>query len=284
MKPLISIAIPVFNAESTIDLAIKSVLLQEYSNWELLIIDDGSSDQSMDIARRYDDPRIKLMSDGTNLGLISRLNTIPSLSRGEYLARMDADDIMHPKRLISQLHFMETNPEVDVIDCAIYSIDENNIITGIRNQNELTLERTDLIKNCLFTHPAVFGKRHWFEINLYDHNYYRAEDYELWIRTFPHTRFGRVKEPLLFYREGNVSISNYKNSMKTVRNIIRNYSPGLIPNFTRNVMLIKSYAKQFIYVVFGFLNLQRLLVARRSKSVTEQAAQKIINNIISYKS
>src|SRR5438045_1632919 len=93
---LVSIGISFQNARATLADAVRSVLAQTCRDWELLLVDDGSSDGSLELARRIEHPRIQVISDGVNQGLASRLNQIALLARGTYLARMDADDLMHP--------------------------------------------------------------------------------------------------------------------------------------------------------------------------------------------
>lgn len=278
-NPLVTVAIPVFNAEKTIEIAVKSVLMQSYSNWELIIINDGSKDDSMNIINRFSDHRIRIIDDQINKGLVNRLNSIPSLARGKYIARMDADDIMHPKRLEMQVEYMESNPNLDVIDCAIYTINEANRIKGIRNTEDLSNSKIDLLNSCLFTHPAVLGKKEWFMKNMYDSNYYRAEDYELWLRAYDESNYGRIKTPLFFYREGNVNISNYISSMKSFRKIVRRYGPSLMSPFDKRIAIIKSYVKQYLYLTAGLFRVQKLLVHIRNNRLTPDQ-EKLSNFII----
>ena len=108
---MISIGIPFYNAEEYLSYAILSVLIQSYREWELILIDDGSSDNSLAIANMYaeKDSRIRVISDRTNKKLPYRLNQLIEESTGNFISRMDADDIMHPERLEKQLRFLETN-------------------------------------------------------------------------------------------------------------------------------------------------------------------------------
>ena len=103
MCTLVTIGIPFYNASQFLEYAIKSVINQTYTNWELILVDDGSTDDSLSIARSFNDQRIKILSDGVNKGLVSRLNEIILNSRGSYIARMDADDIMHFERIEKQI-------------------------------------------------------------------------------------------------------------------------------------------------------------------------------------
>ena len=123
---MVTIGLPFYNAEKYLALAIESVLQQTYTDWELLLLDDGSTDNSLSIAQSYaqKDSRIKVISDGKNKNLATRLNELPSLAQGLYLARMDADDMMHPARIERQLAVLETHPEIDVLGTNAYIIND----------------------------------------------------------------------------------------------------------------------------------------------------------------
>ena len=123
-EPLVSIAMPFYNAERTIGASIRSILPQSHSNWELLLCDDGSKDASRELARAFDDPRIVVWGDHQRLQLGARLNECIDRARGEYIARMDADDIAYPRRLEKQLSFLEDHPDVDLTGgCAVVFAD-----------------------------------------------------------------------------------------------------------------------------------------------------------------
>ena len=109
-KPLVSIAMPFYNAERTIATSIRSILLQSHTNWELLLCDDGSTDASRALAGSFHDPRIVVWGDQQRLQLGARLNECIERARGEYIARMDADDIAYPRRLEKQLRFLMDHP------------------------------------------------------------------------------------------------------------------------------------------------------------------------------
>src|SRR5690554_2768735 len=198
---MITIGIPFYNDEKYLELAIKSVIKQTCIGFNLILIDDGSSDRSLEIAKKYEslDHRIKVYSDGLNKKLAARLNEIANLAQTKYLARMDADDIMHPERIEKQLKILEQNPEIDVLGSNAYSIDDNDNIQGIRmkiDNNEFKL------LDCKsFIHPSIIAKTTWFRANPYDEKMVKAQDYELWQRTLSKSVFKVYTEPLLFYRE-----------------------------------------------------------------------------------
>ena len=113
---LVTIAIPAYNCQEYIDYAVQSVINQTYKNWELLLLDDGSTDGTLQKLKAYEtDDRIRIISDGQNRGLIYRLNQSINLAHGRYYARMDADDIMLIHRVQSQIDFLEKNPSIDVV-------------------------------------------------------------------------------------------------------------------------------------------------------------------------
>ena len=114
----VTIGIPFYNAKHTLADAIRSVFAQTFQDWELILADDGSTDGSAEIARMVDDPRVTVISDGMNRGLPYRLNKITELARADYIARMDADDLMHPERLTLQVQYLDANPAVDVVSTA----------------------------------------------------------------------------------------------------------------------------------------------------------------------
>src|SRR6185437_5833210 len=108
--PLVSVIMSMRNSAATVDAAVRSVLQQTLQDWELIVVDDGSSDQSGAIVARHGDPRIRLVREATSAGLAARLNQMVALGRGEFIARMDADDICFPDRLSRQVARLREEP------------------------------------------------------------------------------------------------------------------------------------------------------------------------------
>ena len=237
---MLTIGLPFFNNEHTLANAVKSVLIQSFTDWEMILINDGSTDGSVEIAAAMTriDSRISLVSDGMNRGLITRLNQIISMAKGDFIARMDADDMMLPEKLQSQMEILMKNKQIDVIDIAAYTINENYEPTGLRGTEDVATERKQVIKNVLLFHPTVIAKTSWFKLNPYSPDFLRAEDYELWNRAFENTVFYRIKKPLFLYREGNVNVKNYILSMRSVRKIIKSCqrSRFIIPHHTNRAI------------------------------------------------
>ncbi len=200
MTPLLTVGLPFRNAETTLDAAIRSVVAQTQVDWELILLDDGSTDGSRAVAETWlNDPRIRLVADDAHRGLATRLNQITQAANGQYLARMDADDEMCPDRLMKQVQFLAENPTVDVMGSWAYLADETGRITGVRK----VAAHAKPIRLALFgyfIHPTVMGRTGWFRTNPYDEHAGWVADYELWLRTYTTSRFAVLPEPLLVYR------------------------------------------------------------------------------------
>ncbi|PIG99080.1 glycosyltransferase family 2 protein [Deinococcus sp. UR1] len=278
-RPLLSIGLPFYNAEEYIQKAITSILAQTYTNWELILINDGSTDESLLQVKKFTDPRITLISDGENKGLSHRLNESVDLSNGEFYVRMDADDIMISNRLEIQLQYMINHPEYHVIGAGAYIIDNKDQVTGMRYGNPFDKhDFQSVLENGGFIHPSVFGRTAWFKTNPYDATAERCEDIELWLRTVDHSHFGQITEPLLFYREdGDQAVKVKKTSMGYIK-ILRKMLSTAKPEYRSSLRkkLMKSYVKIQIRRVAHALGLENRIVSARSQSVTQiqrQAAE-----------
>ena len=262
----VTIGIPFWNARPYLATAIRSVFAQTHRDWELLLIDDGSTDGSVELARRLDDPRVRLLADGSHRGLCARLNQIASMARGTYLARMDADDAMHPERIARQLAVLRADPGLDLVDTATVTVDDDLTPLGIRGDRRLDVRPEAVLRDGLLIHPAVTGRTEWFRRHPYDPLFVRAEDRELWIRTCATTRFARVCQPLFFYREGRAGhLANYLRTERTVREILRRYGPPLIGARRTRRLVMRSRLKSLTYRLGTALGLQGRLIRRRNR-------------------
>ncbi len=207
MQPLVSIGMPVFNCEKTIHTAVKSILSQTYSNWELIVIDDGSKDKTSEIVNSFQDARIQIINDGLNKQLPSRLNQAIGLSRGKYFARMDGDDISYPERLQTQVKYLEMHSDVDLLSTQVVVIDKNN---SPRGTFPLSKSHEEICSNprsgFASTHPTWMGKTAWFRQHLYRPQAIRIEDQELLMRTYKESKFACLPDILLAYRIESFSL------------------------------------------------------------------------------
>lgn len=262
----VSIGIPFRNARRFLAMAVRSVFAQTYDDWELLLIDDGSTDSSTEVVRHLDDPRVRLVADGSHRGLCARLNQIATMARGTYLARMDADDVMHPERIERQLALLRTDPTVDLVDTATFTVDDDLTPLGIRGDRLLDARPEAVLRDGLLIHPTVTGRAEWFRRHPYDPVFVRAEDRELWIRTCGTTRFARLCQPLFFYREGPAgNLGNYLHTERTVREILRRYGPPLVGARRTRLLVMRSRLKAMAYRLGTGLGLQGRLIGRRNR-------------------
>lgn len=268
----ITIGLPFFNNRTTLPNAIRAVFAQSFADWELLLVDDGSTDGSLDIARAVADRRVKVVSDGTNLGLPARLNEIVQLARGEYIARMDADDLMHPDRLQRQVAFLNANPAVDIISTGIYSIDGSLRPTGKRGGTSPAVTARGLLAHrWSLHHPAVMARAAWCRRNPYDCAYRRSQDYELWCRAHVNgmTTFGMLEEPLHLYQEAeSVSLHKMLVSYQADRRVLLKYGPRLGGWYRTGNAIAKTYLKALLWRVFAACGQGMRLVSLRNECLS----------------
>lgn len=230
-SPMISVVMPVYNAEKYIAEAIESILNQTYSDFEFIIIDDGSNDNSYQILQSYavKDDRIKLYRNDINLKLPKTLNFGIEQAQGKYIARMDADDISLPERFAKQIEFMESHPDVGVCGTWFKEFKDNDINSIVRTSTNHASD-TEMLKiqllfgGCFIAHPTVMIRNtvihsHRYDISLGGD----AEDYELWNRLINlDYKFINIPTVLLHYRktEKQTSVTSQSGIKSTTFNII----------------------------------------------------------------
>lgn len=206
---VVSVLMPVYNAEKYLQLAIDSVLNQRFSDFEFIIINDGSTDRSKEIILSYDDNRIRYIENETNLKLISTLNLGLTLCRGKYIARMDADDVANEFRLQKQVAFLESRPDCLLLGTNAYVIDEQNKIIGkiIQPSSNDKLQISLLFTNP-FLHPSVMIRKSVLVRLEYNEKAIHTEDYFLWTEIAEQGSIANLQECLLNYRwhDSNVSV------------------------------------------------------------------------------
>jgi glycosyltransferase involved in cell wall biosynthesis len=272
---LVTVSIPFYNSERTLRDAIRSIFAQSFQDWELLLIDDGSTDSSLEIAGSVRDPRVKVVSDGKHRGLIFRLNQAIETARGTYIARMDADDISHPARLERQVDFLEKNPFTDVVGSSMYSLNCNDQPCGVRSVRSAGISAFARIHNGVFIHVSIMGKRDWFLKNRYSEGFTRAEDQELWARTYNNSLFAAIPEPLVYVREeGSVSLAKYSQSAKTMRRIFRLYAPKEIGIISTVCLILLSYGKVAVYYGVTIMGIRSLLVHARNRTLSTEERER----------
>ena len=213
--PKVSILMPVYNAERYLAQAIDSIINQSFTDWELIIINDGSTDQSKSIIESYNDPRIKHYENEANLKLIKTLNKGIGLCTGEYIARMDSDDISQPERLQIQVDFLDKHPSYVMCGTTARVVDNGGKKIGeIRNLKRNNFLQINLLFSNPFVHPSVVIRRKALENNHYDEYFKHIEDYELWCRVALEGKIANICKDLILYRWHSSNVSVVHNDMQ----------------------------------------------------------------------
>lgn len=198
---------PVYNAEPYLDETIRSILAQTYKDFELLIIDDGSTDKSAEIIQSYSDKRIVFISRA-NKGQTATLNEALKLAKGEYIARHDADDTSMPDRFQQQIEFMQDHPDVDLLGTNYEVVHEDGAPWFTTN---LFTEPDDIKLAILFTnqfgHGTIMARAHIFKDFSYDESFKITQDYDLWSRIARSRQTANLRQPLYKWRYYAQSLS-----------------------------------------------------------------------------
>lgn len=178
--PLVSVCMPCYNAAFYLSECMDSILAQSFSDFELLIVDDGSTDNSIEIIKKYTDSRIRLLRNDHDF--IGALNLLLTEAKGKYIARMDADDIMMPDRLLTQFNYMEYHRETDILGSGmeIFGVRKGFFLPHVTSSS---LSYADFTARNALAHPTVFIRRASFQAKglHYRSDYIYAEDYKLWV-------------------------------------------------------------------------------------------------------
>ena len=202
--PVLSVLLPCRNGARTLALALRSVLNQTFGDFELLLLNDGSTDDSVAIANALDDPRIRILGDGVGRGLPLRLNEGVTAASGHYIARMDADDVCFPQRFAQQVAFLDTHSEVDLVGCrAVVFRDCGEVVGLLPFAPDHAALCAQPWRNIPLPHPSWMGRCDWFKAHPYRlPEVRRAEDQELLLRSYPDSHYACLDEVLLGYRQG----------------------------------------------------------------------------------
>ncbi|MGI9069866.1 MAG: glycosyltransferase family 2 protein [Bryobacteraceae bacterium] len=280
---VVTVGIPFYNARATLRDTIRSLFAQTIHDWELILIDDGSVDESVEIARSVQDPRVRVISDGVNHGVSYRHNQIAEAARGKYIAKLDDDDLMHPERLERQIRYLEAQENVDLVGSSVYTISLDSKVSGMRNCDNSELTPANVLARCSLYQPTLTGRAEWFRRHRYDPRFIRSQDHELFNRTFNCSTVRAMREPLVFYREGRSrTINKYQLSSRWDRQIFLQYGCGIV-GWPATVRLIaSSFIKTEVYRVLWLCRLEELWIRRGRRRLDQQhlaAAQSTLDAI-----
>lgn len=219
MTPLVSVLLPVYNGEAYLAESIQSILDQTFANFELLILNDGSKDRSLEIIQGFKDSRIKVINNPQNLGLIATLNKGLVEARGQFVARMDADDKAFPERFKIQYEYLSGHPEVAVVGTWAQVIDKDGKFIKLhRNPLDHYAIMYELMFGNTITHPSIMMRKDVvISVGGYDKNWQHAEDYDLYSRLVHRHKLANIGQPLLYYRQHGTSVTGTDSSQEIIR-------------------------------------------------------------------
>ena len=203
-KILISVVVPCYNSEKTIDDCLESIISQTYKNLEIILIDDGSIDDTLSKIKDFNDNRIKIQINTENIGITKSLNIGLKLSKGKYILRIDSDDIAHPELAENLFNFLNNNPDYIACGANMLQFPLYNEIKYIEKNEELKI--STLFKSP-FSHSCVLFRNNLQHNLFYDPYFEYVEDYELWTRISKLGKFYNVQKYLLYYRVSELQIT-----------------------------------------------------------------------------
>lgn len=228
----VSIIMPVYNGEKYVQQSIKSLVAQTFMDFELIIVDDGSTDGTAAILDSFTDSRIKRLSNPTNMGLVVSLNRGIAQARGKYIARQDADDLSFVGRLVAQVDYLENHQEVGLLGSWAAKIDERgNVIGSARPPCQTGIINWKLLFSNCFVHTSVMLRRKVFErVGYYSSAAFPAEDYDLWWRVSTEFEVANLPEVLVSRRISSSGI------VVTHQHLIRESAISVIHHAVNNLL------------------------------------------------
>lgn len=266
-KPVLSVYMPVFNAAPYLAQSIESILNQTYKNFEFIIVDDASTDDSWKIIKSYSrrDPRIRAYRNRLNLGVSTNSDIAISLTRCKYLARMDADDISTPDRLEKQLKYLKSNPKTVIIGAQCTIINQNNQVIGFKNFplssasiNDMLFWAVPIQQGYMMINRSLLPKN----FTWYSANKTSAEEVDLYFRLSQYGLFANLNDNLYFYRQVKNSLSRinpkrtfYLTLQSRLIAIKNGFQPSLKAIFINlaEIIVISILPSSFIYNLWYFI-------------------------------
>lgn len=234
--PKVSVVMPAYNAEKYIREAIDSVLAQTFTDFEFIILDDGSTDATAAIIQSYEDDRIRFCPNERNMGVAATLNRGLKLAQGEYIARMDADDVSFPERFEKQITCLDLNRDIAVLGTGIESFCDAGMLSVYLCSCEPEKLKEDLFFSCGIAHPSVMMRRDAIlALGGYDETYNGLEDYELWFRVAERYEISTLPEVLFRYRMhgGQVTKNPSPQFMERIRRLKQRQADRISVTATR---------------------------------------------------
>ncbi|MBN9165781.1 MAG: hypothetical protein BGO98_21230 [Myxococcales bacterium 68-20] len=283
-RPLVTIGVPFRNEERYLEAAVRSLLAQTWTNLEILLVDDGSTDGSLAIARAFRDERVTVVSDGRRRFLPARLNEIVARARGELVARMDGDDVAHPDRIRREVEALEAaGPDYAGAGTWAAVVDERDEVFAVIEAS-VPASSVVALERGLFPHATFVARREWLLAHPYDEALTRAEDRDLWCRTVETSRFVIVPEPLYVVRTLSAHptfLPDYIESQRQNRILFARYGPRTIGWRRTSQVYAAAWAKGIVMRAAVRLGVADHLVRRRGRPPTEHERRLVREALVS---
>ena len=254
-KPTITVLLSVYNAENYVGIAIESILKQSFTDFELIAVDDCSTDKSWDIVQQYMklDSRVIAKRNEVNLGGCKTLNVGLKLAKGKYIARLDNDDWSYPNRLEKQFDFLEAHPDVGIVGGVMEIMNQHGEVTGKRKYNISDQEiRNKIFRYSPFSHPLVMIRKSILDkVGSYDPAYAPADDYELYFRIGNESQFANLPDVIMRYRviPSSITFMQTKKMELATINVRNQYSKNPNYNYTLVDKIYNAFQYLSVYIV-----------------------------------
>lgn len=274
MIPLVSVMIPCCNAIRTLPLALASLFAQTYTNWECIIVDDGSTDQPIEVVEVINDHRIQFHRFADNRGRAAARQQALDMAQGKYLCMIDADDWIYPEKIKHQVEVMEANPDLAVLSTDMAVVDAGNRVSGIRTNSAVNSGLSIFPRLSRPNIPPVFHGPSIIKMELaknvgYDLNFHLAEDIDFLLRIITQHNFGHLSKVTYVYSElESITINKILQSLRLAHRIFSKYQDQYpVTSYSNHAILI---VKELIYRAGFATGFGQRLIERRSQRPTEK--------------
>lgn len=236
-NPVVSVLIGLYNEEQYIEPALKSLQDQTFEDFEVVVVDDCSTDSSAEIVRSFNDPRIRLLENDENLGLTKSLNRALDTAEGKYIARQDADDLSHPARLEREVAYLESREDVALVGTGAYLINNEGEIQQERKVLE-TVSFEDLVEKNHIIHGSILARTDVFKsVGGYDELFRYSQDLDMWLRIAEDYNIRNIPDPLYYFRihDNSVYFSSKEKSMLYAQLALARATKGVADNVLHDI-------------------------------------------------
>jgi glycosyltransferase involved in cell wall biosynthesis len=255
-NPKVTVLMSVYNGEKYLQESIDSILEQTFRDFEFVIVNDGSIDKTAEILKSYKDVRIKIVNNEKNIGLTKSLNKGLKIAKGEYIARMDADDISMSERLEKEIEFLESHQEHAVVGTFVKIMNENSEIIRLWDRPTKDIEIREFLKrdNCIVHGSVMIRKSSLHDVGFYDKFMVRSQDYDLWLKLSEKYYLANIPEYLYFRREHNdiIGMKYREEQLKYVEiaksNALERQCANLLEKVKNHCIDIRKATRLFINV------------------------------------